>query len=152
MATTVGTTRTAHKTPARTMVSGVLGLGAFALLIVGNHAATRMLETAKIGTSWGDWLMMEGMFMLAGAVFGFAAIMPRHIRYRFSRALILGTLPLLALIEMMLVAGPTSANNFTKAHLGYLYNHPITQLYYFGLWVLPVLLGVAIAAGFQSGD
>lgn len=140
------------RTPVATIARAILALGAFALLIAGNRAALRMNGAAKVATSWGDWLTFVGLFVLAGIAFGLAARIPTGWRYRPLRAVLLGIVPLLAILEIMLVAGPTQAVNFTQAHLGYLYDHPIHDLYNFGLWVLPVLLGVSIAAGFQSGD
>jgi hypothetical protein len=152
MATTIDTTNAPKKTSSRVVISGILALGAFALLIMGNRAAVKIAGSSKITTTWGDWFTLVGLFAAAGFVFGLAAVVPRSFRYRPSRALVLGILPLLGIVEMMLVAGPTSAVNFTQTQLGYLYDHPIKDLYYFGLWVLPVLLGVSIAAGFRSSD
>jgi hypothetical protein len=158
MASTVDTAKASRKTPMRTFATVIFALIAFALLFAANRVAFRMQGMGKIsanyggGVSWGQWLTFVGLSVLAGIAFGVGAISPRRLRYRPIRTVILGLVPLLALVELTLSSGPTTVIVFTQAHfkyLGDLYLHDVTSLYYF---VAPVLLGVSIAAGFQSSD
>ena len=112
------------------------------------HTLTQRAATFTV--PWGGWLKWHGLYLLAGLSFGLAMVLPRRVRYRPSRALLLGAIPILWLVHLTLTLGP--AVEFTQQHLGFVARWPSSSgLYAFetsmGL-VVGVWLGLSLAAGF----
>jgi hypothetical protein len=152
-ASEVKTGRTAERA-AGTLVRAILVVGAMVLLVAADRAFQRMqvVSLSKFTLpTWGSWLESFGLMVLAGVAFGLAAMLPLRLRYRPLRALLLGIVPLLALIEYTLLAGP--AQRFTATHARWFDVHAplLNDLTSFAPYVLAVLLGVAIVAGFPAG-
>jgi hypothetical protein len=125
------------------------------LLWAGHHALVNMnMQRARTFVApWGGWLWSLGLVVLSGAAFGLAAMLPEHARYRPTRALLLGAIPVLMLAYMTLDLGPPAA--FVHQHLRFLVSgFGRGQLFFFeegdGFSAVPILLGVAVAAGFTS--
>lgn len=101
---------------------------------------------------WGGWLKWHGLYVLAGVSLGLAMVLPRRVRYKPGRALLLGAIPILWLIHLTLVLGPSSAVNFTLQHLRPVARWPSSGSLSEFEWsmdvVVGVWLGLSIAAGF----
>lgn len=100
----------------------------------------------------GGWLKWHGLYLLAGLSFGLAMVLPRRVRYRPGRALLLGAIPILLLAHLTVVLGPSSVVKFTQQHLGFVARWPSSNdLLLFESTmgtVVAVWLGLSIAAGF----
>ncbi len=149
----VNATRTKERA-AGTLVRAILIVGAMVLLVVADRAFQHMTGVRAITytTPWRSWLWSFGLMVLAGVAFGLAAMLPVRLRYRALRALLLAIVPLLGLVEYTMVIGPAAP--FTTAHWHWFEGHApfFNDLASFVPFVLAVLLGVAIVAGFPPGD
>ena len=140
----------------RMVARGALVVLAVFLLWAGftSEMHTQIQQGRTFILPWGGWLKWHGLYLLAGVSLGLAMILPRRVRYRPGRALLLGAIPILWLIHLTLILGPNSAVNFTLQHLGIVARWPSSpSLSQFesspsmdlvaGVW-----LGLSIAAGF----
>jgi hypothetical protein len=139
----------------QTIARAVLMILGLVLLWAGHHAVNNMNQqrARTFVAPWGGWLWSLALLVLAGAVFGLAAMLPAHAGYRPMRALLLGAIPLVMLLYMTIDLGP--AAGFVHQHLRFLVSGFGRGQFFFeegdGLSAVPVLLGVAIAAGFAPG-
>jgi hypothetical protein len=100
--------------------------------------------------SWRSWLAGNGLYVASGLSLGLAALLPRRLRYRPGRALLLGAIPLVWLAHFTLIL---PASQFTQRHLHFLIGWPASDrllnfestLY----GVATIWLGLAIAAGLE---
>ena len=105
---------------------------------------------------WASWLKWNGVSVLAGLAIGLAMLLPRSVRYRPSRVILLAALPIVWLADSALLFGPNSAVKFGQQHLRFLLRWP-ASIDKFGFEpvmaiVAAVWLGLAIAAGFEQGQ
>jgi hypothetical protein len=139
----------------RLVSRGVLVVLAVFLLwagfIVHKHAAVQARATSTLPL-WGSWLKWHGLYVIAGLSFGLAAALPRGVRYRLGRALLLGALPIVWLVHVGLV-GP--GVHFTVQHLGFVARWPSSADLAEFEWTMDAVaaawLGLSIAAGFEQG-
>jgi hypothetical protein len=77
------------RTPVRIALLAVT----FFFIRAGFRAFDRMqhVRASTYTTTWGSWLWWMVLLTLAGLAFGFAAMLPRRLRYRPGRALLLGS-------------------------------------------------------------
>jgi hypothetical protein len=101
-------------------------------------------------TPWGGWLWLVGMLIVSGAAFGLAAMLPRRRSYRPGRAFVLGLVPLLLVAHVTLALGP--GRDYTIEHLPFLDHFLFGFEVEGGRLIAPVLLGLALVAGFEPGD
>ncbi len=130
----------------REVVSLLLVLVSFILFWAYSHALDHYSMTAvrDLKYGWSGWIWWVLLVVCAGIAFGLAAVLPTHWHYHPIRALILGTLPLLAIVHEAMVFGP-----LISLHVWSFLNH----VYFFDIVpAAEVFLGVAIAAGFGSSD
>jgi len=89
------------------------------------------------------WLQWVGLAVLSGIAFGLAAWLPSgRLSYRLGRVLILGVLPLLALVHFALFL------QYNQDLPSFLRDHVWFYMSLGPQFALAVMLGVAIAAGF----
>ena len=91
------------------------------------------------------WLEWVGLAALSGLAFGVAAWLPSGLSYRLGRVLLLGVLPLLALVHFALfLQYPEDLPSFLNRAYFYMNLGP--------QFALALMLGVAIAAGFAPSE
>ena len=138
----------------RMVARGALVVLAVFLLWAGftSEMHAQIHTAATFTLPWGGWLKWHGLYLLAGVSLGLAMILPRRVRYRPGRALLLGAIPILWLMHLTLVLGPSSAVNFTLQHLRTVARWPSSGSLSEFEWsmdvVVGVWLGLSIAAGF----
>ena len=93
------------------------------------------------------WLEWVGLAALSGLAFGLAAWLPGgRLSYRWGRVLLLGVLPLLALVHFALFL------QYNQDLPSFLRDHVWFYMSLGPQFALAVMLGVAIAAGFAPSE
>lgn len=155
---TTATDRVASPPSWRTPVRVALLAVAFFFISAGFRAFDHMqVDRARTyTTTWGSWLWWMALLTFAGLAFGLAAMLPSRLRFRPGRALLLGVVPLLILIYLSMQAGPGDFVSWANQHLRFITNNTwlntwlaLQDIVQTG-FICSVLLGVAIAAGFDS--
>jgi hypothetical protein len=94
----------------------------------------------------GGWAVWVGLAALTGLAFGLAGWMPwGRMRFRLSRALLLGAVPLVMLADFAFLYGLMLPHHWY--HPSFLLRNPFWDDFGPQL-ALAVLLGIAIASGF----
>jgi phosphoglycerol transferase MdoB-like AlkP superfamily enzyme len=128
---------------AELLVRVVLVVGAMVLLrfAESRYVAWRQEGTANFHYQLSGWLLWVGLAALAGLAFGLAGWMPwGRMRFRWTRALLLGVVPLILLTLLRLWFGGVRLPSSLWRAFSWLDTGP--------QFVLATLLGVAVASGF----